>query len=83
MADGLAGDVTERMQELAMSGGAFRIDLDMDQESQPSGRGRDRVDFMVSANPGHEPGSLSRVASGGELSRIALALKVAVCRTAP
>ena len=46
-----------------------------------SEHGADRVDFLVSPNPGEPPRALEKVASGGELSRIALALKT--CLTAP
>ncbi len=67
--------VTSAMQELGMAGGQFRIDLQtLAQESGP--HGRDRIEFMVAANPGATAKPLSRVASGGELSRIGLALQV-------
>src|SRR5689334_8831873 len=46
-----------------------------------SENGADRVEFLVSANPGEEPRALEKVASGGEISRIALALKT--CLTGP
>ncbi len=45
--------------------------------------GQDRVEFLVSTNPGQAPGSLAKIASGGELSRLMLALKVVLSRGSP
>jgi DNA repair protein RecN (Recombination protein N) len=55
-----------------MKGVSFRVVL---RPAEPSRHGLDSVEFLVSANAGEEPRPLDRVASGGELSRIALALK--------
>jgi DNA repair protein RecN (Recombination protein N) len=67
--------VTKAMQELGMIGGCFRVDLQkLDGDAGP--HGRDRIEFRVAANPGSAPQPLARVASGGELSRIGLALQV-------
>jgi DNA repair protein RecN (Recombination protein N) len=60
------------LAEVAMGGTVFRVELG---ESEWSARGRDRVRFLLSANAGEEPKPLERIASGGELSRLALALK--------
>ncbi len=76
-AERLAGGVTELMQELGMAGGRFEFEVQLDAEQAPSPRGSDRLDLRVSANPGIPPGPLRKVASGGELSRISLAIKVA------
>jgi DNA repair protein RecN (Recombination protein N) len=76
-ADDLATAVTELMQELGMEGGRFEFDIRHDPESKPSARGSDQLELKVSANPGTTPGPLRKVASGGELSRISLAIKVA------
>ncbi|MFC1689931.1 DNA repair protein RecN, partial [Pseudomonadota bacterium] len=73
----LANDVTSLMQELGMEGGAFQIRVHYDEKRQPSARGGDELELLVSANPGIQPGLLRKVASGGELSRISLAIKVA------
>ncbi|AGA34792.1 DNA repair protein RecN [Thioalkalivibrio nitratireducens DSM 14787] len=67
--------VTETMQELGMTGGQFRIEL-QERPDEAGPQGRDRIEFLVSANPGSSPQPLARVASGGELSRIGLALQV-------
>lgn len=64
--------VESELAGLAMKGVTFRIAL---RDSEPSPHGLDSVEFLVSANAGEEPRPLDRVASGGELSRIALALK--------
>lgn len=69
--------VTERMQGLNMSDGLFQIELTTLADDRMSQSGSDQVDFLVAANPGQTPAALNRVASGGELSRISLALQVA------
>ncbi len=73
----LASAVTALMQELGMKGGQFELDVRHDEEATPSKRGSDQLELRVSANPGVPPGLLKKVASGGELSRISLAIKVA------
>jgi DNA repair protein RecN (Recombination protein N) len=64
--------VKMELEELAFTDAEFRIDVK--QESITSA-GFDRVEFLFSANPGEPPKALSKVASGGELSRVMLALK--------
>jgi DNA repair protein RecN (Recombination protein N) len=73
----LSRAVTELMQLLGMEGGVFELELRLDPDALPSRRGDDRIELLVSANPGIPPGPLRKVASGGELSRISLAVKVA------
>ena len=68
----LARRVEEELKPLAMERTVFRIPVE---PASWSDSGADRVDFMVSPNAGEEPRPLDCVASGGELSRIALALK--------
>ncbi len=58
---------------LGLEGGRFRVDFETLPE--PSAHGLERVHFMATMNPGFPPGPLSRIASGGELSRVMLALK--------
>jgi DNA repair protein RecN (Recombination protein N) len=60
-----------------MAGGVFELRVELDDSAAPSRRGDDRLELLVSANPGFPPGPLRKVASGGELSRISLAVKVA------
>ena len=70
--------VEAELAQLAMEGTVFRVAI----TPVPwSGFGADRVEFLVSANLGEEPRPLDKVASGGEISRIALALKT--CLAAP
>jgi DNA repair protein RecN (Recombination protein N) len=73
----LAVAVTERMQTLGMAGGRFEVDLQPFPVEQAGAFGLDRVEYRVAANPGQPPGPLAKVASGGELSRISLAIQVA------
>ena len=71
----LAARVTAAMQELAMAGGRF--DVALEPLAAPASYGRESVVFVVATHPKQAPGPLSRVASGGELSRVALAIEVA------
>jgi DNA repair protein RecN (Recombination protein N) len=76
----LATAVTSLMRQLGMPGGRFEIAVETDAESDPQSTGADRIEFLVSANPGEPPKPVARVASGGELSRISLAVQVASAR---
>ncbi len=67
--------VEAELSGLAMAGTSFRVRLS---PAEPAAHGLDAVEFLVSANVGEEPRPLDKVASGGELSRIALALKTCV-----
>jgi len=71
----LAREITESMQALAMEGGSFAVALMPLAEA--SAYGMEAIEFQVAANPGVPPRSLAKVASGGELSRISLAIQVA------
>ena len=70
----LSEQITQVMQQLGMEKGRFVIDVESDQAD--SANGIDNIRYLVSANPGQAPKPLSRVASGGELSRISLAIQV-------
>lgn len=70
----LSQQVTAEMQRLALSGGELEIALYPLQ--QGSANGLEQVEFLVASHAGMEPKPLSKVASGGELSRISLALRV-------
>lgn len=72
--------VTAQMQDLGMRGGVFDIVLNALADEQCSSHGADRVEFHVSANPGQPPRALNKVVSGGELSRISLAIEVATAK---
>jgi DNA repair protein RecN (Recombination protein N) len=71
--------VTEAMQALAMQGGRFEVAVE---NAAPSAHGDDAVEFLVAGHAGTSPRPLGKVASGGELSRISLALSVIASRAA-
>ncbi len=73
----LGDAVTTLMAELGMAGGRMQIELTPIAATEPSPVGAEQVEFLVSANPGQPPRALRKVASGGELSRISLAIEVA------
>ncbi|TCK18690.1 DNA replication and repair protein RecN [Thiogranum longum] len=72
----LSGQVSEAMQALGMSGGQLDIGVTETPSDSLSPLGTDQIEFRVSANPGQPPAPLAKVASGGELSRISLAIQV-------
>lgn len=76
----LAKTITVAMQELNMVGGVFEIVVDT-RTNEPRAHGYDNVSFQVSPNPGVSPAPLSKVASGGELSRISLCMQLATLAT--
>ena len=71
----LSERITTLMQSLGMPGGRFEVPVKA--TATPAAHGSDEIEFLVSANPGQPPRPLSKVASGGELSRISLAVQVA------
>ena len=73
----LGTDVSALMAELGMPGGTFEAQIEPTDRTAPDAYGDERVEFLVSANPGQPPRPLRKVASGGELSRISLAIEVA------
>jgi len=73
----LSSAITGLMRQLGMSGGKFEVALETDAGQPPAAPGADRVEFLVSANPGQPVKPVAKVASGGELSRISLAVQVA------
>jgi DNA repair protein RecN (Recombination protein N) len=78
----LARAVTERLQDLGMAGGRFSIDLTPLPKGELSPHGAERIEFQVTANADQPLRPLNKVASGGELSRISLALQVAAASVA-
>ena len=72
--------VTQLMQQLGMSGGRFEVVV-LDSE-EPQSHGLDTVEFRVAAHAGSTPRPLAKVASGGELSRLALAIAVSTAQSA-
>lgn len=74
----LAQAVTETMQQLGMQGGKFEVALTT--LAQPQAHGQEQVEFLVAGHAGATPRPVGKVASGGELSRIALAISVVTSR---
>ncbi len=75
----LASSVESSLQEMGMQATQFGISID---PSQLGPSGSDSVEFLFSSNPGEPPRQLSKVASGGELSRLMLSLKRALSTSA-
>ena len=73
----LGASVSALMAELGMAGGKFVVELEANADTIPQLHGAERCEFLVSANPGQPPRPLRKVASGGELARISLAIEVA------
>lgn len=72
----LSDKISRSMHELSMANARFAILVNPLDVSQGSAQGIDQIDFQVSTNPGQPLQALSKVASGGELSRISLAIQV-------
>jgi len=68
--------VTQAMAGLGMPGGKFEVDLTRLHDSAAKPWGIDEVEFLIGANPGQKPQPLAKIASGGELSRMSLAIQV-------
>ena len=79
-AAGLSADVTQAMQKLAMAGGCLAVRL---APASPSRQGLETCEFLVAGHAGVQPKPLAKTASGGELSRISLAIAVITSRVAP
>jgi DNA repair protein RecN (Recombination protein N) len=73
-APALAKAITQAMQGLGMQGGQFEVQLD--KLDEPQQHGLEQVQFLVAGHPGATPRPVGKVASGGELSRMALAIAV-------
>ncbi len=80
-ASALAAAVELEMQNLGMPGGRFSIKLSANPSNEPHPNGLEQLEFLVSANPGQPLKALAKVASGGELSRISLAIQVITAQT--
>lgn len=76
--DILAMEISKKMQELGMNGGRF--DVVLNPLPQPQSTGMETVEFRVAGHAGVEPRPIAKVASGGELSRISLAIAVSTSR---
>lgn len=75
-AEKMAKDITRQLKTLGMPDGRFKIRVEKQQQQNPQAHGSDQVELTVSANAGQDLQALRKVASGGELSRISLAIQV-------
>ncbi len=75
--------IARELPPLKLERARFVIDILPLPESDWGAQGADQVRFLIATNPGQEPGPLGRVASGGELSRLLLALKVVLAGSSP
>ncbi len=75
-ADSLAERVSAQLRQLGLPNGQFRVGIQPKPVERGDAHGLERIEFEVALNPGQNFGPLSKVASGGELSRISLALEV-------
>jgi DNA repair protein RecN (Recombination protein N) len=76
----MAREVTRAMQDLSMEGGRFEVAL---ATGEPTAAGTDKVEFLVAGHAGVQPKPLAKVASGGELARISLAISVIAANATP
>jgi DNA repair protein RecN (Recombination protein N) len=74
-----AREVENQLQTLAMERARFEVHFE--NEENGGANGNDRVEFLLSANPGQPPRPLARIASGGEISRVMLALRTVLAQT--
>jgi len=72
----LEKSISAMIKELGMPQGDFLVKLTHQDNEAPKANGNDKIEFLVSANPGLPAKPLAKVASGGELSRISLAIQV-------
>jgi len=77
----LSAEITRSIRQLGMPQGRFVIDMQPINAEGPQLYGADQIHFLVSANPGLPPRPIAKIASGGELSRMSLAIQVAVSQT--
>jgi len=77
----LSAAVEQEIQRLGMPGGRFCIELHVNAGDELSPHGLEQVELLVSANPGQPLKGLAKVVSGGELSRISLAIQVITAQT--
>ncbi len=73
--------VNAQLARLGMATAVFSLDLHTQKDGEPTLQGYDAAEFLVSTNPGQPPRPLTKVASGGELSRISLAIQVVTAQT--
>ena len=81
IAKSLETSVNQHLKKLGMQHAQFFVALTPIEYQKPSPTGLEMIEFLVSTNPGQSPGPLNKIASGGELSRISLAIQVSTAQT--
>ena len=76
----LGNAIADKLGELGMPGSRFRIEINQTGRETPQRHGMDNIEYLVAVNPGQPMYPLNKVASGGELSRISLAIQVIASR---
>jgi len=82
-AQSLEESVTAELPPLRLEKAQFYVRVTRLSEDQWNGDGADEVQFLIATNPGQDPGALGKIASGGELSRLMLAIKVVLSVGSP
>jgi len=77
----LSREIETTIKTLGMPQARFQVALQPNGNTEPSAWGKEKVEFLVSANLGYSPAPLTKIASGGELSRISLAIQVATSQS--
>ena len=77
----LSKAINVQLKKLDMDSANFSVALNTDAASTPNTKGNEKIEFLVSTNPGQSPKPLIKIASGGELSRISLAIQVVTAQT--
>lgn len=80
-ADKLSSAVNQQLQALAMSEASLSVQLQRNESAVPAPYGMEQTEFLISTNRGQTPRALGKIASGGELSRISLAIQVITAMT--
>ena len=71
----ISDKINNELEELEMSNAKLRVNIEMLEEDKFNSNGLDKVEFMICTNRGEEEKELSKIASGGEMSRVMLAIK--------
>ena len=73
--------INSQLKKLDMDSANFSVALNTDTTNTPNSKGNEKIEFLISTNPGQSPKPLIKIASGGELSRISLAIQVVTAQT--
>ena len=77
----LSKAINAQLKKLDMDSASFTVALNNDNNNMPRTKGNENIEFLISTNPGQSPKPLIKIASGGELSRISLAIQVVTAQT--